>query len=151
MKEPLFLNSWKQKSQNRQKVKIRLLSSKPSICHFTPLHYASLNDSVDMVGKLLAGGADHTKVGKTNLTALCLASINGHANTVKVLLQHGAKIYEGTAPNPISLASKIGHHEVALILQRHSVRKYKKAKKIIRHYQSLDRLRDQERAEDVCR
>lgn len=57
---------------------------------WTPLHYAAYAGHTRLVVKFLALGAQVNSVTANGLTALMIASMNGHKDVVRTLLQHKA-------------------------------------------------------------
>ena len=56
----------------------------------TPLHHAVREGSTEAALALLAGGADIDRVSADHSTPLLVATINGHWDLAKLLLEHGA-------------------------------------------------------------
>ncbi len=66
------------------------LSLNPS--GWTPLHYAAFAGHAHLAKKFLALGAQMNAVTDNGLSALMLASMNGHIDVVRILLLHKANI-----------------------------------------------------------
>ena len=69
-----------------------------------------------MVCLLLDAGASTDLMDDDGLTALCLASQNGHAEVVRLLLTGGAETYVAEFRTTLGLASQAGHVEVVQLL-----------------------------------
>ena len=75
-----------------------------------------------MVGLLLSGGGQSEVVNERaqGVTALFMASKNGHAETVEVLLEHGAEVDAKTTGKgsltPLFIAAQQGHAAVVSLL-----------------------------------
>jgi ankyrin repeat protein len=66
---------------------------------------------------LLKQGADNSREDSFGNTALSLAAGEGHLETVRLLLNHGAAPQTGAgSPSPLAQAVRGGHHEVARLL-----------------------------------
>jgi ankyrin repeat protein len=63
----------------------------PNNVGWTPLHFAAMIGSPDIVGVLLAAGADIHVVNKYGRTALHLASANGRTAVIHMLRERGAR------------------------------------------------------------
>ncbi len=57
---------------------------------FTPLMYAARQGSIEAARSLIDGGAKLNEVGGDRSTALVMATINGHFDTAKLILDRGA-------------------------------------------------------------
>jgi ankyrin repeat protein len=78
----------------------------------TPLILASDNTSVDVVRTLLDNGARVNDLNGKEFSALYVAVFRGRAETVSVLLEHGADVHAG--PNP--LLATVNHDRWAELL-----------------------------------
>ncbi len=88
---------------------------------FTPLHAAAYVNAVEIAEQLLSSGADiNDQMNKAGGTALSVASEEGHAGVVKVLIDHGADLEaaERNGYTPLTRALWRGHKEVMALLQR---------------------------------
>lgn len=86
---------------------------------YTCAHIAAMNGSIDAIKELVRFNRDaviNNRIKKTSSTALHLASENGNAEIVKLLLASGAKPSDENAlgETPLHLAAKNGHVKVLL-------------------------------------
>ncbi len=88
---------------------------------FTPLHAAAYANAIEIAEKLLSRGADvKDQMNKAGVTALSVASEEGHPGLVKVLIDHGADLEAGerNGYTPLTRALWRGQKEVVALLQR---------------------------------
>lgn len=86
---------------------------------WTPLHYAAFAGHAHLVSKFLALGIPINSVTDNGLTALMLASMNGHIDVVRILLMHKADM-EVRDTNNLSAADHAlagGNSDIAALLQ----------------------------------
>jgi len=89
---------------------------------YTPLHKASQNGHVEVVGLLISLGADVHKKSFANYTALHFASQYGHIEVVKILLQSGADTLAllDNGKTARALADEFGFHNISILLPEKS-------------------------------
>ncbi len=88
---------------------------------FTALHAAAYANAVEIAERLLGKGADvNDQQNKAGGTALSVASEEGHAGVVKVLIDRGADLEAGerNGYTPLTRALWRGHKEVVALLQK---------------------------------
>lgn len=92
----------------------------------TALHYAVIGGHVESVGRLLAAKADPLILDMDNFSCLYYGVSYGHLSCVRVLLQMGGVGVEPTTQdddvNPLSLACRYGHADIALLLLERGAR-----------------------------
>ncbi|KAF5620256.1 ankyrin repeat-containing protein [Fusarium sp. NRRL 52700] len=91
----------------------------------TPLHWAATRNRPKNVSLLLQHGAAIEAIDGSSKTPLCLASQDGYAAVVEVLLNNGADIetlHPKYAQTPLSLASGGGYEDVVRLLLEHGAK-----------------------------
>ena len=100
-----------------------MLSERPSQPIGTPLHYATLTGLSDLVKFLVIEFSPDVNAQSflDEVTALHLASRNGHAEDARVLSEHGSDMDAQARDGQIALhwASRIGQVEVVRMLLKH--------------------------------
>ncbi|KAF5538051.1 ankyrin repeat [Fusarium phyllophilum] len=91
----------------------------------TPLHWAATRNRPKNASLLLQYGAEIDAVDGSSKTPLCLASEDGYADVVEILLKNGAYM-EAPHPKygqtPLSLASGGGYEDVVRLLLEHGAK-----------------------------
>jgi ankyrin repeat protein len=94
----------------------------PQVDGATALHWAAQWQALDLARILLQAGADPGAANRVGATPLLLAAINGDAELLALLLDHGATVdasLTGTGDTALMLAARTGvPAAVALLLQR---------------------------------
>ncbi len=75
--------------KNKADINARL--NKKSAMGWTALHYAVINDDVELVGYLIKHGANVNKSSSDGMTPLYLAGINENQEIIRLLKKAGAK------------------------------------------------------------
>lgn len=92
---------------------------------WTPLHYAAYAGHIHLISKFIALGTQVNSATDNGLTALMLASKNGHIEAVRTLLRNKADI-EVRDGNNLSAADHAlagGNSEIAVLLQLPALKK----------------------------
>ena len=84
----------------------------------TPLHYAVINDHLNVVQYLVKQGANMEAVDNANWTPLHIAVFRGHVDAVKYLVDQGAnkKAVDKDNRTPLHIAVGKGHLNIAQYL-----------------------------------
>ena len=104
-------------------IPLRVLSERPSQPIGTPLHYATLTGLPDLVKLLVIEFSPDVNARSflDGVSALHLASRDGHAEVARVLLEHGADVNAQARDGQTALhrASRIGQVEIVRMLLKH--------------------------------
>ena len=94
----------------------------------TPLHYASLWSTAEMVHLMLDRGANPNAEDIKGQTALHLASSEGNTETMRSLLDRGARadVKDKEGMTPLQVASINGNNEIVYMLTEYGAQVYKK-------------------------
>ncbi|KAF5566183.1 ankyrin repeat [Fusarium napiforme] len=122
--------SWAASRGNEETLQLLLdagaeFKSRDSDFSRTPLHWAATRNRAKNASLLLQYGAEIEAVDESSKTPLCLASQDGYAAVVEVLLKNGADIetlHPKYAQTPLSLASGGGYEDVVQLLLKHGAK-----------------------------
>ncbi len=91
-----------------------------------PIHHAARNGDVDIVRRLIAGGADVNQFTARDHTVLYCAAGHGHKSTVQLLLAHGADVLAKFTEDQLTLLDWLSQfpddqrfHDISRLLEMH--------------------------------
>eukprot|EP01112_Ceratiomyxa_fruticulosa_P019279 TRINITY_DN6290_c0_g1_i1.p1 TRINITY_DN6290_c0_g1~~TRINITY_DN6290_c0_g1_i1.p1 ORF type:complete len:234 (+),score=40.26 TRINITY_DN6290_c0_g1_i1:696-1397(+) len=83
----------------------------------TPLYYASMHGSLEIVRVLLDRGANVNFINSKGYSPLCIAIIQEHVEIVSELLERGASVSDDdTKVSPITIADGVGNEEITKLI-----------------------------------